>query len=75
MNRTARTILVYLAVIFVVVIGFQIVFNQANEPRELSLTEFEGYLAQGAVDDDVVMRDKSSELVGTMRLKSKPALS
>ena len=66
MNRTARTILVYLAVIFVVVIGFQIVFNQANQPRELSLTEFEGYLSQGAVDDDVVMRDKSSELVGTI---------
>ena len=66
MNRTARTILVYLAVIFVVVIGFQIVFNQANQPRELSLTEFEGYLSQGAVDNDVVMRDKSSELVGTI---------
>jgi cell division protease FtsH len=57
---------VYLAVIFVVVIGFQIVFNQANQPRELSLSEFEGYLAQGAVDDDVVMRDKSSELAGTI---------
>ena len=66
MNRTARTILVYLAVILVVVIGFQIVFNQATQPRELSLTEFEGYLAQGAVQDDVVMRDKSSELVGAI---------
>ncbi|MDJ0791533.1 MAG: ATP-dependent zinc metalloprotease FtsH [Acidimicrobiia bacterium] len=66
MNRTARTILVYLAVILVVVIGFQVVFNQATQPRELSLTEFEGYLAQGAVQDDVVMRDKSSELVGAI---------
>ena len=66
MNRTTRTILVYLAVIFIVVMGFQLVFNQATQPEELSLDEFETYLAAGAVQDDVVMRDKSNELSGTI---------
>jgi len=65
-NRTTRTILVYLAVIFIVVMGFQLVFNQATQPQELSLDEFETYLAAGAVQDDVVMRDKSNELTGTI---------
>ena len=41
MNRTARTILVYLAVLFLVVIGFQVVFNSATAPKELTLGEFE----------------------------------
>ena len=40
MNRTARTILVYLAVIFLVVMAFQLVFNQATKPAELTLNEF-----------------------------------
>ena len=66
MNRTTRTILVYLAVIFIVVMGFQLVFNQATQPEEISLDEFETYLAQGAVQDGVVMRDKSNELAGTI---------
>ena len=70
MNRTARTILVYLAVIFIVVMGFQLVFNQATQPEELTLDEFETYLAQGAVEDGVVMRDKSNELTGTINTGS-----
>jgi cell division protease FtsH len=57
---------VYLAVIFIVVIGFQVVFNQATQPREISLNEFENYLGVGAVQDDLVMRDKSNELAGTI---------
>jgi cell division protease FtsH len=65
-NRTARTILVYLAVIFIVVMGFQLVFNQATQPEELSLTEFENQLAGGNVDDDLVLKDKSNELSGTL---------
>jgi len=55
---------VYLAVIFIVVMGFQLVFNQATQPRELGLTAFEDYLAAGQVQDDVVMKDKSNELTG-----------
>ncbi|MGI9585693.1 MAG: ATP-dependent zinc metalloprotease FtsH, partial [Acidimicrobiia bacterium] len=66
MNRTARTILVYLAVIFIVVMGFQLVFNQATAPEELTLTEFEEHLAAGNVDDDLVLKDKSNELTGTL---------
>jgi len=65
-NRTARTILVYLAVIFIVVMGFQLVFNQATQPQELSLTEFETALAAGDITDEIVLRDRSNELVGTM---------
>ena len=67
MNRTARTILVYLAVIFIVVMGFQLVFNQATQPTELSLSEFENRLAAGEIDDEIVMRDRSNELTGTFR--------
>jgi cell division protease FtsH len=65
-NRTTRTILVYLAVIFIVVMGFQLVFSQATQPTELSLAEFENRLAAEEVDDGAVMRDKSNELVGTI---------
>jgi cell division protease FtsH len=61
---------VYLAVIFIVVMGFQLVFNQATQPEELTLDEFETYLAQGAVEDGVVMRDKSNELTGTINTGS-----
>ena len=67
MNRTARTILVYLAVIFIVVMGFQLVFNQATQPTEMSLSEFENRLAAGEIDDEIVMRDRSNELTGTFR--------
>jgi cell division protease FtsH len=66
-NRTARTILVYLAVIFIVVMGFQLVFNQATQPTEMSLSEFENRLAAGEIDDDIVMRDRSNELTGTFQ--------
>ena len=65
MSRTTRTILVYLAVIFIVVIGFQLVFSQATAPTEISLNEFETRLSAGEVDDDIVMRDRSNELSGT----------
>ncbi|MCL1601524.1 MAG: ATP-dependent zinc metalloprotease FtsH [Actinomycetia bacterium] len=65
MNRTARTILVYLAVIFLVVIAFQMVFNQATKPTELTLDEFSATLESGNVTSEVLMKDKSSELSGT----------
>ncbi len=65
MNRTARTILVYLAVIFLVVMAFQMVFNQATKPVELTLNEFTATLEAGDVTGEVVMKDKSNELTGT----------
>ena len=66
MNRTARTILVYLAVIFVVVMGFQLIFNEATQPTELTLNEFSSQLESGNVGDDLVLRDRSNELAGTI---------
>ena len=66
MNRTARTILVYLAVIFVVVMGFQLIFNEATQPAELSLNDFTRELEAGHVEDDLVLKDRSNELAGTI---------
>ena len=66
MNRTARTILVYLAVIFVVVMGFQLIFNEATQPTELSLNDFTRELEAGHVEDDLVLKDRSNELAGTV---------
>lgn len=68
MNRTARTILVYLAVIFLVVMAFQLVFSQATKPTELTLNEFTATLESGDVTGDVVMKDKSNELTGTAQI-------
>jgi cell division protease FtsH len=65
-NRTARTILVYLAVIFVVVMGFQLIFNEATQPAELSLNDFTRELEAGHVNDDLVLKDRSNELAGTI---------
>ncbi len=69
MNRTARTILVYLAVIFFVVMAFQMVFNQATKPTELTLNEFTASLEAGDVTGEVVMKDKSNELSGTAKIE------
>ena len=66
MNRTARTILVYLAVIFVVVMAFQVVFNQATQPEELTINEFSGYLEAGEIEGEVTLMDRSNELTGTI---------
>jgi cell division protease FtsH len=65
-NRTARTILIYLAVIFVVVMGFQLIFNEATQPTELTLNEFTTQLESGNIGDDLVLRDRSNELGGTI---------
>lgn len=67
MNRTARTILVYLAVIFFVVITFQVVFGQATAPETLTLPEFSRELEAGHVVGEVLMKDKSNELSGQLR--------
>ncbi len=67
MNRTARTILVYLAVIFFVVITFQVVFGQATAPETLTLPEFSRELEAGHVVGEVLMKDKSNELSGQLQ--------
>ncbi|MEZ5176324.1 MAG: ATP-dependent zinc metalloprotease FtsH [Acidimicrobiia bacterium] len=66
MNRTARTILVYFAAIVLVVLAFQVVFNQATAPTELTLDEFTTALEAGHVQGEVLMKDRSNELSGTI---------
>ncbi|HZJ47756.1 MAG TPA: ATP-dependent metallopeptidase FtsH/Yme1/Tma family protein, partial [Acidimicrobiia bacterium] len=65
MSRTARTILIYLAVIFVVVMAVNVFVNQSNEPSELSLNEFNDKLVAGDIDDPATIRDRTNEVVGT----------
>ncbi len=56
----------YLAVIFLVAMTFQMVFNGATQPQELTLTEFTAQLEAGDVTGEIVMKDKSNELSGTI---------
>ena len=66
MNRTARTILVYLAAIFLVVVAFQVLFSQATAPTELTLNEFSSHLESGNISEEVLMKDRSNELSGVV---------
>ncbi len=72
MNRTARTILIYFAAIVLVVLAFQLVFSQASAPTELTLDEFYTHLAAGDVEGEVLMKDRSNELSGTIDDGSEP---
>ncbi len=65
LSRTARTILIYLAVIFLVVMVVNMFVNQSNEPQELSLNEFNAKLASGEVENPVTIKDRSNEVTGT----------
>ncbi|MEN8114487.1 MAG: ATP-dependent zinc metalloprotease FtsH, partial [Actinomycetota bacterium] len=65
MSRTARTILIYLAVIFVVVMAVNVFIGQSNKPEELSLNEFNDKLVAGQIDDGATIRDVSNEVAGT----------
>ena len=67
MNRTARTILVYLAVIFIVVMAVNVFVNQSNEPTEFTLGEFNERLEAGDIESPVLMKAKSDEIEGTYR--------
>jgi cell division protease FtsH len=66
-NRTARTILVYLAVILLVVLAVNVFVNQSNEPTEFTLGEFNERLEAGAIESPVLMKAKSDEIEGTYR--------
>ena len=65
MNRTARTILVYLAIIFLVVMAVNLFVNQSSQPEELSLNDFAIKVEAGEIDGIVTIRDRSNEAVGT----------
>ena len=64
-SRTARTIVIYLAVIFVVVMAVNVFVNQSSQPQELSLNEFNAKLLAGEIDDPATIRDRSNEVSGT----------
>jgi cell division protease FtsH len=65
LSRTARTVLIYLAVIFLVVMAVSTFLNQASEPQELSLEEFNTALAKGEIGTPVQMKEKDNEIRGT----------
>ncbi len=65
MNRTVRTILVYVGIIFIVVMAVNLFVNQSNQPVELTLNEFNAKLDDGTIEDELLMREKSNELRGT----------
>ena len=46
--------------------GFQLIFNEATQPTELTLNEFTSQLESGNIEDDLVLRDRSNELAGTI---------
>jgi cell division protease FtsH len=65
-SRTARTILVYLAIIFVAVMAVNLFVSQSGaETTEFTLGEFSESLAAGEIDSPVLMKEKSNEVSGT----------
>ncbi len=63
MSRTARTVLVYLAVFLLVVMAVNAFMSSTGQPLELELNEFEDELAAGHVAS-VEMKTRSDEIVG-----------
>ncbi len=66
MSRTARSILVYVAVIVVVVMVVNTFVSSATDPRELDLTEFEAAIADGAIAE-VTIKEKSNRIEGEFK--------
>ena len=64
MSRTARTVLIYLAVIFLVVMAVSTFLNQGSAPVELSLAEFNQKLEAGEIKAPVEMKEKTNEISG-----------
>ena len=64
MNRTARTILVYMVVAILVMMAVNVFLQGANEPEDLSLSEFQTKLVAGEVAN-IEMKTRSDEIIGT----------
>ncbi len=64
MSRTARTVLVYLAVFLLVVMAVNVFVGSTGQPLELTLSEFESELAAGNVAE-VELKTRSEEIEGT----------
>jgi cell division protease FtsH len=65
-NRTVRTIAVYFAAIILVVLAFQVVLSSTASTKELTLDEFTMHLEAGEVEGEIIMKDRSNELSGTI---------
>ncbi len=63
MNRTARTILVYMIVAILVMMAVNVFLQGANEPEELGITEFQAKLLAGDVAS-LEMKTRSDEILG-----------
>jgi cell division protease FtsH len=63
-NRTFRTILVYMVVAILVMMAVNVFLQGANEPEQLSLSEFETKLAAGDIAS-LEMKTRSDEIIGT----------
>ena len=66
MSRTARTLLIYLAVFAAIVVTVNVFVGSANQPEELDLTTFEDKLAADQVES-VIIKQRSDEIVGEFR--------
>jgi cell division protease FtsH len=64
-NRTARTIIIYLAIVVLVMMAVNAFVSSATEPTELTLPEFQTALADHHVAS-VTMKTKSDELIGEL---------
>ncbi len=63
MNRTARTILVYMVVAILVMMAVNVFLQGANEPEELTLSEFQTKLLAGEIAG-LEMKTRSDEIIG-----------
>ncbi len=64
MNRTARTVLVYMVVAILVMFSVNMFLQGADEPEELGIAEFQTKLLAGDIES-LEMRARSDEIVGT----------
>jgi cell division protease FtsH len=65
-SRTARTVLAYVAVVFLIVVAVNVFMSSATAPVDVTLDDFEDRLAAGQVES-VTVKQKSDELEGTFR--------
>ncbi len=65
MNRNVRTVLVYLAVGFLVLMAINFFLDGATEPTELTLNEFFDQVDAGNIEE-VTVREKSEQLLGEL---------
>ena len=63
MNRTARTILVYMVVAVLVMMAVNVFLQGANEPEDLPFPQFQTKLAAGEISS-LEMKTRSHELIG-----------